>query len=205
VNIRDILDQKNRLKEQLDQVQKELEGNKSAAINEIRMYIRELNISFIEMESIYRQEGLSVALIQVIKPKGIISETKVDRNRYVYRCPLTGRWYNGYTKLPKWFDLSKADTYVLPNKKHTPKIARLLQERGLNQENKPMAKSLTNAQRKALKEKAEQLEKLFYSNNLDTLAKKYQQYKDDIDEILLYCAEDVVEHVVGLTKRRKPV
>ena len=76
--------------------------------------IEHFGISLIELKAFYAPET----------KVEIKSEIKVPPNRktYAYYDKASNRWFNGYTKIPSWFDLGQPDQYLVPGKTHTPNI-----------------------------------------------------------------------------------
>ena len=93
----DILKRKLDLQSQLDSLRDELVAAKGAVIEEISLYIKEFNITFIEMKDIYEKLNLSTALIQIVTPKEKVPN---QRKGYKYFNRNNGRWFNGYQTIP---------------------------------------------------------------------------------------------------------
>jgi hypothetical protein len=114
MTIDEILKRRQVLQIELDDLAVEVSKAKNQVLEQIRGYIKEFNISLAEVKNLY--------VVQPTKRK----RTEVDRTKYPYYSAKLNKWFNGYQKIPGWFDLSRADEYLVNGKKHTSYIANAL-------------------------------------------------------------------------------
>lgn len=190
MKIDDFLVKKAKLQQQLEDLQEELASAKVVVLEEMKKYIKEFDITFIEIEAIYKSLNLSTALIQVVTPK---AKNTPDRKGYTYYNQNNGKWFNGYQAIPKWFDLAKADQYLVPGKTHTPLVKQAIAANGLD---KNQIKTAYNeAQIKEFKDIAEQLEKLYTNKKMALFDSKIEKYQDNIEQIMKYVSSEVSSYV----------
>lgn len=194
MDITEIINKRKSLHEQIDKLESEMGEIKKVALNQIRDYVKELNISFIEIEKIFKEEKLSTTLIQEVKYRG--PKTPIDRSKYPYYDKIGNRWYNGYNNIPYWFDIEHADTYLREGRKHSKMVRLALEKRGLDKESKPMPAAFTEAQLKGYKDKADQLTKLFNAKNFDLLNHHKILYRNELHQILMYCSEELEDYLL---------
>jgi hypothetical protein len=182
MKIDEFIASKTKLMDQLQELQSQMEDIRKDALEDIKRYIKELDITFIQMQQIYQELNLSTATIQIIKAKG--PDIDKDRKGYVYFDSTSGKWFNGYNKLPHWFKVEKSDSYLLPGKKHTPIVKEALKAYGADK----MKTAFTEAQLKHWKDVAEQWDKLYASKKFAALKAKIDQENTvDCKQISMYC------------------
>ena len=193
MKIDEFLAKKSALQAQLDELGKQLDDIRLDALIEIKKYISEFDISFIQMQQIYESLNLSTATIQVIKPKSSIP----DRKGYNYFNSGNRKWFNGYNAIPKWFDLNKADSYLIAVKAHTPLVIQAIKANGLDK--KQMKEALTEAQIEDLKDTADQFSRLFHSKKFavlnDKIIKNHAKGALHIEQVCKYLDKEVADYV----------
>jgi hypothetical protein len=129
MKIDEFLARKANLQEQLDALNAELAIAKAKVIGEFGQYISEFNITFAEIEQVFRSLNLPTAVVPQStggKKRGRKAHQSSERE-LPYRDPVTGKQYNGYNPLPAWFDINRADSYLLPGKTHLGKVKKELE------------------------------------------------------------------------------
>ena len=190
MKIDEILQRKQLLQEEFDRLANEIRDAKVLVLKEIKNYVKEFNVSFAEIKDLYDELNLSTALVQVVTPK---EKPPTNRKGYKYYNAKNGKWFNGYQKFPKWFDLTKADQYLISGQTHAPMVKKALSEQGLDKS--VVKNAFTEAQIKEWKEGADQLNKLYKSKRLSVLASKRALWGHDLKHVLTYCDPEVVEHL----------
>lgn len=189
MKIDEFLSKKAKLQAQLDELQAELSQAKILVLEEIKKYIQEFNITFIEVQDIYRSLNLSTAVIKTAPVKPPVA----DRKGYIYYNALNGKWYNGYNAIPKWFDLAKADSYLVAGKNHTPLVVQAIKANGLDKS--PMKNAFTEAQIKEFKDHAAQWDKLFSSKKLSLLDQKVEAQQANVEQILKFANKETQSYI----------
>lgn len=126
----EFLSKKAELQKQLDELSDQLADIRDAVMLEIGAYIPQFNITLDELKKFYAPtQAVSVAVKKKRKPGEPNKPAgEVDRKNYVYFDKEHNRWFNGHTSIPKWFDLTKADGYLVAGKKHTNKVLKAIDE-----------------------------------------------------------------------------
>ena len=194
MDFNDILKRKIELQAQLDAISADIISAKTDVLKEILNYVKQFDISFSEIKSAYESAHLSTAIVQVVVNKKL--EKKVpERKGYAYYNSANGKWFNGYQKFPKWFDLAKAGTYLVAGKTHTPMVAKAMVEHGVNKS--PVKEALTQAETKHYKDLADQLNKLHANKKLFLLKDKAKKLDFKLKHVLAYCNDEVIELLRG--------
>ena len=129
MKIDDFLARKANLQEQLDALNAELASAKAKVIEEFKQYISEFNITFTEIEQVFRALKLPTSPVKLElggSKRGRKPHKSSDRE-LAYKDPTSGRQYNGYNPIPSWFDIGRADSYLLPGKEHLGKVKKALE------------------------------------------------------------------------------
>ena len=118
MKIEEFLARKAELQLQLDQVSGQITAVRNEVLKEIGAAIDQFGISLIEIKQFFSAPVIEQS--PAAKQKG--GAKVIDRKLYVYYDKENDRWFNGHTPIPKWLDLSRADYYLVPGKKHTNKV-----------------------------------------------------------------------------------
>ncbi len=197
MKIDEFLASKAKLTEQLQELQDQLDGVRSTVLEEIKRYIKEFDITFIQMQELYQSLNLSTATIQFVKATKGNPRIDSERKGYVYYDTTTGKWFNGYNKLPPWFKVEKADSYLISGKKHTPIVLDAMKAYGKG----AIKQAFTEAQLSHWKNTASQWEKLFDSKKLNPLKTKIQsETTENAEQISNYCSQEVADFIFDTIK-----
>ena len=126
MKIEELIQRKNKLQEESDRLGGQIRDAKVLVLKEIKLYIKEFDISFNELKGIFDELYLVTALGTTLAPKDAKKAAVGDRKGFKYHDAKNGKWYNGYTPIPKWFDLSKADQYLVKGQSHSSLVKKAL-------------------------------------------------------------------------------
>jgi hypothetical protein len=126
----EFLSKKVELQKQLDELSDQLADIRNAVVLEIGAYIPQFNITLDELKKFYAPVQVTVASAKKGRKPGATNKPagEVNRKNYAYFDKENNRWFNGHTTIPKWFDLTKADSYLVPGKKHTNKVLKAIDD-----------------------------------------------------------------------------
>lgn len=120
MNIEDVLQRKQALQAQLHDLSGDIEKAKAAVLKQFASYSKEFDITLAQVKALY-ESAPAPAPAPKAKPP-VASPARKER----YYCEKLNKWFSGYQHIPAWFDISKADTYLLPGKIHSPLVKKAM-------------------------------------------------------------------------------
>ena len=122
MKIEELLQRKNKIQGELDRLGIEIREAKAIVLKEIKVYIKAFDISCAEIKGIYDELNPTQAGLATKGAKKI----RAGRKGFKYHDAKNGKWYNGYSPIPKWFDLTKADQYLVKGQTHSSLVTKAL-------------------------------------------------------------------------------
>ena len=120
MHIEEFLAKKSALEKELADVKTKLSQAKAHVLEEFKKCISEFEIELFEVQGLF---GKPVVAKTAGRPP-----KKADKKPlgHPYYCKDTGKSYGGVNPVPQWFDLSKADLYLVPGRTHTARVLKAL-------------------------------------------------------------------------------